>query len=272
MLVSVSDIHSGAGTNRRCPKTGLALVSSSRREVFRLAKPVYGPLNPIRRVPSGSVEREEWNRYDVEGQQTVYAAGTMEGAYGELLAPLRPKLPRRAIAYFDDVSEDDELESLIREEWRSSGYRAPGEVDLMWLTALRLYRITLPARGWFIDIEAAASLSAISTTYTPRVLIERGVTDLTVAELRGPARWLTTAIATAIWPVTLYDGTLAHGVMFGSRYGSEWTCWAVWLRRSWRSHPKGLVTTADDGTEVLQPALNPPLEAILSTYGLTGTW
>ncbi|MFF3574108.1 hypothetical protein [Nocardia jiangxiensis] len=270
--MSVSDIRSSANTSRRCPKTGLALVSAARREVFRLAKPIYGPLDPITRGVSAFEDREEWNRFDVEGQRTVYAASTMEGAYGELLAPLRPKLPTAASAYFDDVHQDDELESLIREEWRSSGYRPPGEVDLTWLAELKLYRITLPARGWLIDIEAAASLSVISTAYAPRALIERGITDITVAELRGPARWLTTAIASRIWPVTLYDGTLSHGVMYGSRYGSEWSCWAVWLRRSKRSHPKGLVTTADSGTEVLQPALNPPLQAVLSTYGLTGAW
>ncbi|MBF6330460.1 RES domain-containing protein [Nocardia transvalensis] len=269
--MSIRDIRR-PGAPRTCSKTGFALVPSAGREVYRLSKPSYGPLNPLLRGVSSSESRDAWNRYDVAGQRTVYAASTEQGAYGELLAPLKPKLPASAAIYFDDVASDDDLESLIREEWQSAGHRAPREVDLMWLSEYRLYRLTLPARGWFIDIEAATSLSAI-TRYAPPSLIERGIREVSVAELRGSDRELTTAIATSVWPLTLDDTSLAHGIMYGSRHGSDWNCWAVWLRRTKRDRAaRGLITTADRGIEVLQPALNPALDAILTTYGLIGTW
>jgi hypothetical protein len=269
-FVSASDTRKARGRHT-CSETGFTLVPAARREVYRLAKTSYGPLNPLYRDP-GSADRDAWNRYDVAGQRTVYAASTEEGAYGELLAALKPKLPARASTYFDDVSDDDELHTLIREEWRSAGYRAPGEIDLMWLTEYKLYRLTLPAKGWFIDIETATSLTAIAT-HAPLALIDRGLTGITVAELRGPDRVLTTAIASRIWQLTLGDDTLSHGITYGSRYGSDWNCWAIWLRRSTGIHnPKNPITTADTGTDVLQPALNPALENILSTYRLTATW
>ncbi|MBF6171891.1 RES domain-containing protein [Nocardia blacklockiae] len=261
-----------SSARRTCSKTGLVLVPSASREVYRLAKPSYGPLNPLLRGLTTDASTATWNRYDVAGQQTVYAADTEEGAYGELLAPLKPTLPVAAAKYFDDVGPDTEIDSLIREEWENAGYRAPREIDLTWLSEYRLYRITLPTMGWFIDIEAASSLAAIAK-YPPPSLVERGVGEVSVAELRGSDRSLTTAIATRLWPITLDDDSLAHGILYGSRHGSEWNCWAIWLRRSRRVRStKGLVATADGGVEVLPPAINPPLEAILTTYDLTGTW
>lgn len=257
---------------RRCAKTGFALLPAASREVYRLAKPSYGPLNPLQRGISSDESRTDWNRYDVEGQQTVYAASTEQGAYGELLAPLKPKLPRRASHYFDDVASDDELESLIKEEWQSSGYRPPRELNMLWLSEYKLYHLRLPTHGWFIDIEAASSLSAIAR-YAPIALVERGLREVTVAELRGGERWLTTAISTRIWQITLDDDSLAHGIAYGSRHGSEWDCWAIWLRRTGLAHTaNGLVTSADSGAEVLPPPINPALQAILTAYDLTVSW
>ncbi|MBF6329193.1 RES domain-containing protein [Nocardia transvalensis] len=256
---------------RICSKTGLALVPSANRTVYRLAKPSYGPLNPLPRELSGRVSRDTWNRYDVAGQQTVYAASTEEGAYGELLAPLKPKLPQPASIYFDDVGEHDELESLIRQEWTHADYRPPREVDLMWLSEYRLYRLRLPTMGWFIDIEASSSLSAIAR-YAPADLPDRGITEVSVAELRSADRHLTTAVAASLWPITLDDASLAHGIMYGSRHGSDWSCWAIWLRRTELAPGTSqLIATADTGTEVSPPSINPPLATILTTYGLTAT-
>jgi hypothetical protein len=252
---------------RICSKTGLSLVPSAGRTVYRLAKPYYGPLNPLLRGVFDGDSRLTWNRYDVAGQRTVYAADTPEGAYGELLAPLKPMVPVRAAAYFDDVTAGDDLESLIRDEWRAAGHRrGPRQVDLGWLGKYRLYRLRLPTMGWFIDIEASSSLSAI-TDYAADDLRDHGLAEVSVAELRGNDRRLTTAIATRLWPLTLDDGGLAHGVMYGSRHGSEWNCWAIWLRRT--KHGRA---TADLGTPVARPADNPPLRTILAAYGLTGGW
>ncbi|MFF0489300.1 hypothetical protein ACFYTQ_09770 [Nocardia sp. NPDC004068] len=235
---------------RTCSKTGFALIPAAGRTVYRLSKPVYGPLNPLLRPLSETATHALWNRFDVAGQRTVYAATTPEGAYGELLAPLKPKLPRSAATYFDDVTPHDELETLIREEWQAAGHRAPREIDLTWLTDYLLYRLTLPTKGWFIDIEAATSLTAL-TTYAPTNL-PPSITEITVSELRSPNRDLTTAIATRLWHLTLDDQSLAHGIIYGSRHGSDWDCWAIWLRRTTRA-PRALVTRADKGTEILPP-------------------
>ncbi|WP_227979252.1 hypothetical protein [Nocardia spumae] len=237
--------------------------------MYRLAKKSYGPLNPVQRGSSGVEPREEWNRYDVAGQQTVYAASTERGAYGELLAALKRRMPAPASSYFDDVGSDDELDSLIAEEWQSSGFRPPRQLAMSWLREFRLYHLTLPTLGWFIDIESAASLAAI-TRFAPRTLVEHGITEITVAELRGRERWITTAISTRIWPITLDDGSLAHGIAYGSRHGSDWDCWAIWIRRTQHARAaKGLVTVADSGIEIRVPEFNPALQSILTTYGLT---
>ncbi|MBF6548833.1 hypothetical protein [Nocardia brasiliensis] len=268
--MSVGDIQSSHAP-RSCSKTGFALIPAAGTSVFRLAKTAYGPLNPVLRPLTSALPRDCWNRYDVAGQRTVYAASTAEGAYGELLAPLKPKLTAPAATYFDDVSPGDDLESLVREEWKSAGHRAPREIDLGWLDEFKLYTLTLPAAGWFIDIEASTSLSAI-ISYAPMSLVERGILEISVAELRGTDRWLTTAIATRIWQITLDDASLAHGVVFGSRHGSDWNCWAVWLRRVRTGlTPEGLITTADHGRQVLRPNRNQPLATILKIYGLRGT-
>ncbi|MEG8177062.1 hypothetical protein [Nocardia terpenica] len=265
--MSKSDIRK-PGAIRTCSKTGFALVPAARRTVYRLAKPSFGPLNPMLRRVSADDPRT-WNRYDVAGQQTVYAASNELGAYGELLAPLKPTLPVPASRYFDDVGDDDELESLIREEWTGAGHRPPRELDFAWLAEHRLYRLTLPTMGWFIDIEAATSLSAIAE-YAPTSLVEHGVAEVSVAELRSPDRWLTTTIATRLWPLTLDDGSLAHGIVYGSRHGSEWDCWAIWLRRTRNARTaRGLLTTADPGVDIAPPDINPALAATLRTYRLT---
>jgi hypothetical protein len=269
--VSGKNVKTGSSqrraVRRACSRTGFILVPP-RRVVYRLAKPSYGPLNPLPRDAHTPPEhRYSWSRYDVAGHRTVYAATTAAGAYGELLKSLKPKIDP-ANKYFEDVQSGVDLESLIREEWKRAGHNPARQVDMAWLRQFRLYRLTLPTEGWFVDIEAARSLAAI-VDHAPAILAAAGVTEVSVSELRSNERWLTTSISTQVWGLTLDDGSHAHGMRYGSRHGSDWNCWAIWLRNLKHGKPDTGPTTADAGTEVLAPALNQPLATILKTYGLT---
>ena len=82
-----------------CQNTGLALLPAEWQNVYRLAKPSYGVLNPPPRGVSSSEDRAAWNRFDLPGEQTLYCASSAEGAYGELLGALKVGGPYRAQEY-----------------------------------------------------------------------------------------------------------------------------------------------------------------------------
>ncbi|MDQ2638398.1 MAG: hypothetical protein M3Y83_16145 [Actinomycetota bacterium] len=205
-----------------CSTTGVALVSAGRRVLFRLAKPSYGPLNPRRRSISSSDDRLDWNRFDIAGEQTIYAASSPEGAYGELLGSLKKPKTVPAAKYLDDA-DGATLEALIRQDWAAAGKRLPPYVvDLNWLSEFHLYMVALPPSGWLVEVEHSSTVAYLGQ-HIPCGLWERGIQQITVAELRSSDRALTTLLAEQVANVRLADETYPIGIRYGSKHGSDWT-------------------------------------------------
>ncbi|WP_216695323.1 hypothetical protein [Dietzia psychralcaliphila] len=245
-----------------CPNTRLALVPAGGRSVYRLAKPSYGVLNPPTRSPSSSDDRSGWNRFDLPGEQTVYCASSAEGAYGELLGALKISGPYRADEYLDDPGEDD-LYALIAQDWAELGARPPGVIDINWLYAHRMYTVVMPQAGWFVEIEHARTITYLGA-HIPLSLWERGIAEITVAQTRGADRYVTTELAGALAAAPLADQARALGVHYYSKHGTEWSCWAVWLREDVAG-----ALSPDAGQAIAPPARNAALAAVLDTYNLT---
>ena len=245
-----------------CANTGLALLPAGGRSVYRLAKPSYGVLNPPARGVSSSEDRAGWNRFDLPGEQTIYCASSAEGAYGELLGALKVGGPYRAEEYLDDPGADD-LYALIAQDWNDLGVRPPGVVDIHWLYAHCLYTVTLPLSGWFVEIEHARTITYLAS-HIPLSLWERGVDEITVAQTRSGDRHLTTELAATLAIAPLVGGVRALGVHYFSKHGTQWSCWAVWLRDDVAG-----ALDAGPGQAIAPPASNAALAAVLDIYNLT---
>lgn len=246
-----------------CSATGIALVPASQQLLFRLAKPSYGPLNPQHRGISSSDDRTGWNRFDIPGQQTVYSASSPEGAYGELLGSLKKPTAVPAAKYLDDVGGAT-IDELIQQDWADAGKRLPPyAVDLHWLNEFRLYTLTLPTSGWLVEIEHSSTVAYLGQ-HIPGPLWERGIQQITVAELRSSDRSLTTLLAEQLATARLADETHPIGIRYGSKHGSDWSCWAIWLRDTIKA-----TIDVDPGTPIAPPGSNPALAKVLAAYNLT---
>ena len=128
--------------------------------------------------------------------------------------------------------------------------------------------MTLPDDGWVVDIEASSSLAAINANIRSE-LGDLGVEHLTLGDLRGEQRPVTTAIVGWILFQVLDDGSLPHGIVYGSKHGTDYKCWAIWLRqvddaKDATSEP----TKASDGIEIRHPRHNRPLAKVAQHFGL----
>jgi hypothetical protein len=248
---------------RTCPTTGIALVPASGQTVFRLAKPSYGPLNPQRRTATSADDRSGWNRFDLPGEQTIYAASSPEGSYGELLGSLKKPRPVAAARLFDDAGGAT-MEELIAADWAAAGKRlAPYVVDINWLFEFLLYMMTLPQSGWLVDSEHSRTVTYLQGNI-PLPLWERSIQRVTVSDLRSEDRFVTTHLAERLARARLDEGDTAIGLRYGSKHGSDWDCWTVWLRNGVAA---GIAV--DGGDPVQPPELNPVLAKVLETYNLS---
>jgi len=217
---------------RECSKTNLFLEPAAGQKVWRIAKTSYGPLNP--QVREEHTHRRDWGRYDVLGHRTVYGASPAVAAYAESLAAQRLKFTMAGPTLadlFDDLDADDEstLLEAVESEWAERNHMPPGTVAAGWRLERRLYELRLPRTGWFVALERAESIAAVSAALKSE-LADLGLDQLTVADLRGDHRALTTTIAEWVREQTFDDGTRPHGIRFGSKHDSSWSCWAIWLR------------------------------------------
>jgi hypothetical protein len=263
----------GRSGSRVCAATGLTIEPSANGMAWRIAKTSYGPMNP--EVRPASTPRLGWGRYDVVEHRTIYGAAPTAAAYGESLAALRVKFDDRTALseLFDDSDTDTVIGRTLLEEitteWAERNHMAPGMVAAGWRRERLLYTITLPATGWFVDIESADSIAAVSHALRAE-LGGLGLSSLTVSNLRGENREITTRIAEWVRDQVLDDGSVPHGIRFRSKHGSDWNCWAIWLRavddgKPRRSEP----TKADKGQVITDPEHNSPLAEVGRLFELT---
>jgi len=253
---------------RVCASTGMVLVPAAAGTVWRIAKTSYGALGPPQRPLTGT--RDGWGRYDAAGHRTVYGASTAQAAYAESLAVFRPKFTRDGLMLsdlFDDAGHTSLLDQVAA-EWAEREHMPPGSLPAGWRSDRLLYQLSLPVTGWFVDVERAETIAALSAALGGE-LARFGLETLTTAHLRGDDRDVTTTVAGWIRDQVLDDGSLPHGIRFGSKHDSTWTCWAIWLRalddgKDLTSEP----TTAAAGLAIDDAAHNPDLNHVLTLFHL----
>lgn len=230
--------------HRICAKTGLGLTSSPVL-VQRIARESYGPLNPPVRSPHTDPNIEprdhvgSWGRYDTVGR-TIYAADEPVTAFMEMLAPYRTQINdgRRALQPLADylgLPLDDLWRDIVA-DWDTAGNMKASWLPKQFREGRGLYGLVFP-QGWWIDIAAAETISALHELFGGRWPTASGEKDqsLTLSHLTGDDRVLTTAIASRIREnIELDDGTLPLGITFTSKHGhpsgGTGRCWAYWMR------------------------------------------
>jgi len=138
--------------------------------------------------------------------------------------------------YFDEYEDgvpylDDEptLMAQVNKEFHQTGKMSWGQIPADWRHGRELYNLRLPPDGWFIDIGSADTVSAIATAI-PKRLASAGITTLTLGDLYGDNRVVTTLIAHWLRGRALFDGSLPHGIFYRSKFGLDFGCFAIWLR------------------------------------------
>lgn len=214
-----------------CSKTGLGLVRANHQTGWRVARDRFvnaGGINHVlindRVGPDLIGAPERRGRYDTLGR-TVYFADSKKTSLAETLQDLRVKklsLVKDAEAVGLDV---DEYLRRAMGEAHKRGVPGPGEVSVDWQMARSLYQVAMPAADWWVAIDTSATLNALSN------LLAGAAGMVTLAEVTGDDRALTTQFAQVIRDVTLFDGSLPLGIEYPSKTGYG-RCWAWWNRRA----------------------------------------
>lgn len=220
---------------RVCTRTGLVLTASCRQRVFRVASKGRGPFNPPPRAEATSPE--ELSRWDTPGR-TIYAGSAERGALIEVLSYITPDetSSQTMTDAFDDVELGDELfvYEQIAKELAQHGAMAARSVSKGWREARNIYEFRLPANGWFVDITASDSVGAVDEHLRAALGDKYGIDELHISHLTddgADARAVTAHIAKWVRGQVLDDGSLSHGIVYPSKYGTDLENYAIWLRR-----------------------------------------
>ncbi|WP_162625302.1 hypothetical protein [Mycolicibacterium llatzerense] len=79
----------------------------------------------------------------------------------------------------------------------------------------------LPDVGWLVDAEHSNTVAYLHRNWPAAVLAE-GLRQVTVAELRGESRSVTSHLAEMMACCRLQDQTRPIGLLYGSKLGSDW--------------------------------------------------
>jgi len=211
--------------SRVCGLTRLRLVAPPPEWLYRVGRSKWGPMNPPQRDHGPA---KAWSRWDTPGGRTLYAAATAEAAFGEVVAYLKESLPTAPLSnFFDDVTPDEtglSLAGAVRAEMPNTPMHTA--VNAGWRDKRRLYRLTPPPTGWFVEICHADSVAALNAAANPP---HPG--RLTLSDLTGEDRALTTKIARWVRMRVLDDGSQPLGIRYVSKHGSNLDVYALWLRQ-----------------------------------------
>lgn len=260
-------------TPRICMASGLQLYAAHGETTFRVAQPKYGPMNPQPRPaerPGANVDAwRSWQRWDVPGHRTIYAATSKQLAYAEVLGPFKRRLQDNLPSgldlskYLDDVPNAARGWEIVSAEWGNQ--LQPYCLPASWRNERMMYKLTVPSSGWFVDITTMQSIATLEKKLSPQLLV-LAVSELDLSLLSGNRREVTCEIAEWVHAQTLDDGSFAHGVVYPSRRGGE-RCWATWLRRIDDGlEPLSEPTKADAGTAIRRN--DPDLTVVLERFGL----
>lgn len=197
--------------NRRsCAQTGLSIIEGP-VTMYRVsvARPGRGPLNPKERPDDPVVDRRDWSRFDTPGL-TIYGADLRVTAFTESLAFKAPSARKYAAmaeeARFLGLGLDELLSDL-----RSAGMPVDG-MDPDWRLDREIYRLDFPSRPW-IDLTHPDTVVAIKASGIA------AADRMSVADLTGDDRGLTTSVAQWIRAQRLDDGSQPAGLRYPSKFG-----------------------------------------------------
>lgn len=234
---------------RVCTETGLALVASP-VSALRIARESRGPLAPPPRSITDDVAF--WGRYDTIAS-TLYASDDRLTAYMELLAPYRTKIDeaRRALqkeADFIGVPLEELWQKVVA-EWDEAGNMKASWLPRNFRDGRSLFTLKFPS-GWWVDMTATDTLAAINRHFDAGLPTSKDsrAEPLTLAQVTGDDRTLTTAIATWLREdVVLDDGSVPLGVRFLSKHGrppgGTGMCWGYWMRATDLGEAEPVVVT-----------------------------
>lgn len=142
------------------------------------------------------------------------------------LKPLADAMNLEVAEYWEQILEEWGMDSSRTEFWLPNNFRK----------SRAIYELKFPL-GWWIDLTATESISALHTMFGSKWDTSKGRTSkvITRSDLESDDRVLTTSIASEIrrW-TTLDDGTRPLGVRFDSKHGApageSGACWAYWMR------------------------------------------
>lgn len=178
------------------------------------------------------------NRFDTPDGGVLYCATTAVGCYAETLARFRPS------AAVGLAAQEDDPEFVIC-----------GGVPADWRHRRVRVSVALVEPLPFLDVEAPQTHEFLTTELADR-LTPLGVTVLDVAQVRGPNRLITRAIATWAFGVLNDDGFRYAGIRYMSRLGDH-ECWAVFQGNEVQERSRATITTSD-----------PDLTAVADQFGL----
>lgn len=253
---------------RRCTVTGLYLLAATGGSAYRVAKDRgRGPLrgHPNRHVGPlhPAFVSDPRGRFDTIGS-TVYFSDMPRTAFAEVLRGFRRELlklaPLAEIAGYDDAITYAEA---ITDDAVANSIDAPWAISCDWQMARSIYHVRMPLDGWWVQIDHPFTLNALAEQL-PDLESLAGRTDLTLADVEGEDRALTTTIAEHIRGLTLDTGHEPLGINFRSKsaYGR---CFAWWDRRA----DAGLAPGRDDPGLIHSDNVDTPaFREVADHYGL----
>lgn len=232
-------------TERTCTKTGLRLIEATDQRGFRVAKDRYGALSvpqntivgplPITSTTRASSDRR--GRFDTLGS-TIYIAESGRCAYAEVLGGFRKSRAAIAKAAESIGWTVDEYIKQVLKDAESNEIDVPWTVSVDWQMDRSIYRIQLPARGWWVKMDHPDTLAALERLAPTMAGMTEVLQVLTAGSISGESRPVTTLLAEVIRQQVLDDGSEALGISFASKtlFGH---CWAYWDRRFDNGLPPG---------------------------------
>jgi hypothetical protein len=247
-----------AARARVCPRTGLYLVPARGQTAWRVAKEQYvrsGGILAVRAnggvgpLPQEAPDRR--GRFDTIGR-TVYFAESAEAAFAEVLQEFRKaRVALEADAAAADFSVEEYVET-VRQHAVDNGRDVPWAVGARWQMDRCVHSVSMPEQGWWVRVDHRATLDRVGMDLAPH-LKDLGVALLTLSNVMGESRAVTTLIAQHIRDQDLFDGSRPLGIEFTSKTGYG-TCWAWWYRRA----DDGLAPGADDPKTVTNTNVDVP--------------
>lgn len=197
-------------SQRRCAVTGLFILNGP-VTMYRVSqsRSTRGPLNPLPRSDDPAIDRSTWNRFDTPGL-TIYGADTRATAFTESIAYKAPSA--NDYAGLREIARDQGITlNELLDELRRDGKLVDG-LEHDWRLERSIYTLKFPPLPWvdLVHPDTVVAIKAAGIAKSDR---------MSLADLTGDNRQLTTAIAQWIRSQQLDSGKHPAGIRYPSKFG-----------------------------------------------------